>query len=92
MPLKLVADISFGAGPTLIQRTNQVRRITIGADLAPGVVSGDVWDKIRQLPTMRNPPTGVRELLIGQNRWQAEMMAELHDRGRFRHPAGAAPC
>ena len=74
VPLKLVSDISFGAGPTLIQRTNQVRRITIGADLAPGVVSGDVWTKIRQLPTMRNPPAGVRELLIGQNRWQAEMM------------------
>jgi multidrug efflux pump subunit AcrB len=74
VPLKLVSDITFGAGPTLIQRTNQVRRITIGADLAPGVVSGDVWTKIRQLPTMRNPPAGVRELLIGQNRWQAEMM------------------
>ncbi|MGQ0559296.1 MAG: efflux RND transporter permease subunit [Sphingosinicella sp.] len=74
VPLKLVAEISFGAGPTLIQRTNQVRRITIGADLAPGVVSGDVWTKIRQLPTMQNMPRGVSELLIGQNRWQAEMM------------------
>ena len=74
VPLKLVSDISFGAGPTLIQRTNQVRRITIGADLAPGVVSGDVWTKIRALPTMRNPPQGVSELLIGPNRWQAEMM------------------
>jgi len=74
VPLKLVADITFGAGPTLIQRTNQQRRITIGADLAPGAVSGDVMQKIRQLPTMRNPPAGVSELLIGQNRWQAEMM------------------
>jgi multidrug efflux pump subunit AcrB len=74
VPLKLVADITFGAGPTLIQRTNMVRRITIGADLAPGVVSGDVWEKIRALPTMRDMPTGVSELLIGQNRWQAEMM------------------
>jgi multidrug efflux pump subunit AcrB len=74
VPLKLVSDITFGAGPTLVQRTNQVRRITIGADLAPGAVNGDVMQKIRQLPTMRNPPAGVRELLIGQNRWQAEMM------------------
>ena len=77
VPLKLVADIGFGAGPTLIQRTNQVRRITIGADLAPGVVSGEAWTKIRQLPTMRNLPPGVRELLIGQNRWQAEMMSNF---------------
>ena len=45
VPLKVVADISFGAGPTLIQRSNQVRRITIGADLAPGVVSGDVMEQ-----------------------------------------------
>ncbi len=74
VPLKLVADIGFGAGPTLIQRTNQVRRITIGADLAPGVVSGQAWEKIRALPSMQRMPAGVRELLLGQNRWQAEMM------------------
>ena len=77
VPLKLVADIGFGAGPTLIQRTNQVRRITIGADLAPGVVSGPAWEKIRALPSMNNMPPGVRELLLGQNRWQAEMLANF---------------
>ena len=42
VPLKVVADIGFGAGPTVIQRNNQTRRITIGADLAPDLVSGDV--------------------------------------------------
>ena len=77
VPLKLVADIGFGSGPTLIQRTNQVRRITIGADLAPGVVSSDAWKKIRALPAMQHLPPGVRELLIGQNRWQAEMLANF---------------
>ena len=40
VPLKAVAEISFGAGPTTVQRTNQVRRIAVGADLAPGVVVG----------------------------------------------------
>src|SRR5205085_9375584 len=54
VPLKLVASIQFGAGPTRIERTAQQRRITIGADLAPGVVSGDAWNAINQLPTMRN--------------------------------------
>ena len=77
VPLKLVADISFGAGPTLIQRTNQVRRVTIGADLAPGVISGQAWVKIRQLPSMRNMPQGVRELVLGQNRFQTEMMTNF---------------
>ena len=38
VPLKVVAEISFGAGPSIIQRINQERRIMVGADLAPGVV------------------------------------------------------
>ena len=36
VPLKVVAEIGFGAGPTKIERSNQQRRLTIGADLAPG--------------------------------------------------------
>ncbi len=52
----------------MIQRTNQVRRVTIGADLAPGVVSGDAWEKIRQLPTMREPADrACASSLLGQN-------------------------
>ena len=60
VPLKSVADIGFGAGPTTIQRTNQKRRIAVGADLAPGLVSGDVWPKIDKLPAVKNLPKGVR--------------------------------
>jgi multidrug efflux pump subunit AcrB len=74
VPLKLVARISFGAGPTRIERTAQQRRLTIGADLAPGVVSGDAWNAINQLPTMRNLPQGVRQIVLGMNKWQAEMI------------------
>ena len=74
VPLKLVADIRFGAGPTRIERTSQQRRLTIGADLAPGVVSGDAWSAINQLPTMRNLPPGVRQIVLGMNKWQAEMI------------------
>ena len=74
VPLKLVADITFGAGPTRIERTAQQRRLTIGADLAPGVISGDAWAAINQLPTMRNLPQGVRQIVLGMNKWQAEMI------------------
>jgi multidrug efflux pump subunit AcrB len=77
VPLKLVADIGFGSGPTLIQRTNQVRRVSIGADLAPGAVSGEVYQKIDQLPAMRNMPTGVGKLLTGNNRFQQEMLTNF---------------
>lgn len=74
VPLRLVADIGFGAGPTRIDRINQIRRVNIGADLAPGVVSSEAWVKIRQLPSMQNLPIGVREIQSGMNRWQAEMI------------------
>jgi multidrug efflux pump subunit AcrB len=74
VPLKLIATISFGEGPTRIERTAQQRRLTIGADLAPGVVSGDAWQAINQLPTMRNLPQGVRQIVLGMNKWQAEMI------------------
>jgi multidrug efflux pump subunit AcrB len=74
VPLKAVADVTFGAGPTTVQRTNQVRRIAVGADLAPGLVSGDAWKKINALPTMRNLPQGITQLQLGESKWQAELM------------------
>ena len=74
VPLKSVAEIGFGAGPTTVQRTNQIRRIAIGADLAPGLVSGDVWPKINELPTVKNLPRGVSKLDLGDQKWQAELM------------------
>ena len=74
IPLKAVAEIGFGSGPTTIQRSNQVRRLAIGADLAPGVVSGDVWAKINQLPTVKNLPQGVQKMNLGDQKWQAELL------------------
>ncbi|HEU4877678.1 MAG TPA: efflux RND transporter permease subunit [Sphingomicrobium sp.] len=74
VPLKAVAEIGFGAGPTTVQRTNQVRRTSVGADLAPGLVSGDAWAKINQLPTVKNLPDGVQKLELGDSKWQAELL------------------
>jgi multidrug efflux pump subunit AcrB len=74
VPLKSVAEIGFGAGPTTVQRTNQVRRISVGADLAPGLVSGDVWPKINALPTVKNLPDGVQKLELGDSKWQKELL------------------
>ncbi|MBX3593382.1 efflux RND transporter permease subunit [Sphingomonas sp.] len=74
VPLSLVADIGFGAGPTRIDRINKQRRVMIGADLAPGVVSSDAMKQIKQLPAMKNLPMGVGELEVGQAKWQAEMV------------------
>jgi multidrug efflux pump subunit AcrB len=74
VPLKAVAEIGFGSGPTTIERTNQIRRTAVGADLAPGLVSGDVWPKINQLPTVKNLPQGVQQMNLGSQKWQAELV------------------
>ncbi|MBC7522296.1 MAG: efflux RND transporter permease subunit [Sandarakinorhabdus sp.] len=77
VPLKVVADISFGAGATQVRRYNQNRRVLIGADLAPGLVSGDARPKIDALPTMKNLPLGVEVVKLGQDKWQAELLVNF---------------
>ena len=73
VPLKSVAEIGFGAGPTELRRYNQTRRIVIGADLAPGLVSGNAQQKIDALPAIKNMPQGVRKIIQGDAKWQAEL-------------------
>jgi len=77
VPLKAVADIGFGSGPTTISRSNQLRRLAVGADLAPGVVEGDVWAKINQLPTVKNLPQGIQRMNLGAQKWQADLLTNF---------------
>jgi multidrug efflux pump subunit AcrB len=74
VPLKSVAEISFGAGPTTIQRTNLNRRISVGADLAEGIVSSVAMKKIDDLPIMKKLPQGIFKLNLGQSKMQEEML------------------
>ncbi len=79
VPLSLVAEIGFGAGPTKIDRVAQQRQITIGADRGNGpdgkqVVSSVAMKQIHDLPAMKNLPVGISELTLGQAKWQAEMV------------------
>ncbi|HEX4736050.1 MAG TPA: efflux RND transporter permease subunit [Allosphingosinicella sp.] len=77
VPLKLVADISFGAGPTQLRRFQQRRRVSIGADLAPGQLSGPAMTKIMALPAMKNLPHGVEQIPFGDAKWQAELFGNF---------------
>jgi multidrug efflux pump subunit AcrB len=77
VPLKRVAEIKFGAGPTQIQRYNQSRRIFVGADLEPGALQGDVREEIDKLPIMQNLPTGVTRDAVGDEKWQQELIANF---------------
>ena len=84
VPLSRVAEISFGSGPTSIQRYNQQRRIFIGGDLAPGVVKSEADEAVRALPIMQALPKGISNEAYGSDRWQQEMLTNL----AFAFPAG----
>jgi len=74
VPLSVVAEVGFGAGPSQIQRFNQERRIVISADLAPGAVSGEQRAKIMDLPIMHHLPPTVHYAAAGDAKWQEEMI------------------
>ena len=73
VPLSRVADISFGQGPTSIERYNQNRRVFVGADIAAGSARGTVLSQINALPIMQNLPTGVTNEPVGQDEWQGQL-------------------
>lgn len=75
VPLRVVADIYFGAGPSKIRRYNQVRRLVIGGDLTPGSVSGDAYKYIYATPIMKNLPAGVREVKFGEQEFQGDLIS-----------------
>ncbi|NIJ33177.1 efflux RND transporter permease subunit [Sphingomonas oligoaromativorans] len=77
VPLRVVADIGFGEGPSQIRRYNQERRLLISADLAPGVVAGDAMKKIYALPAVAHLPDGVERPNYGDAKWQAEMITNF---------------
>jgi multidrug efflux pump subunit AcrB len=77
VPLSRVADISFGSGPTAIQRYNQNRRVLVGADLAQGVVKGEAQAQIDALPILKNLPQGVIRDVVGEDEWQQELVRSL---------------
>ncbi|MEL7687248.1 efflux RND transporter permease subunit [Citromicrobium bathyomarinum] len=77
VPLSRVADVSFGSGPTAIQRYNQSRRVLVGADLAEGVVSGTAREQIDALPALQDLPQGVTRDAVGEEQWQQELQVSL---------------
>jgi multidrug efflux pump subunit AcrB len=72
VPLKVVADIGFGAGPSILRRYNQNRRVAIGADYAPGVITAA--KEIDALPTMKKLPAGVERVAFGDDKLVGELV------------------
>ncbi|WP_439574185.1 efflux RND transporter permease subunit [Phreatobacter sp.] len=73
VPLTAVADVSFGQGPSSIERYNRVRRVNIGTDLAIGLEIGPALEQVFALPAARSLPPGVSF----QRGGDAEVMEEV---------------
>jgi hydrophobe/amphiphile efflux-1 (HAE1) family protein len=76
VPLKAVADIGFGQGPSKVRRYDQMRRLAVDADLN-GVASGTALDRIHNLPIYKNPPPGVRIIDFGEAEYQGELFTNF---------------
>jgi multidrug efflux pump subunit AcrB len=74
VPLKTVADLSFGQGPSAVRRYNQTRRVFIEADLSPGVQFGTANKKVYALPTLTHLPQGVHLVPKGDSEYFGEMI------------------
>ncbi len=74
VPLKTVADLSFGQGPSAVRRYNLSRRLYLDADLAPGVELGTATAKVHDLPALKNLPPGVH---LGDTEFMNELFANF---------------
>ena len=74
VPLKVVAEVSIGSGPTVIRRYAQKRRIVISADLAQGLVTSDAMKSIDALPSVKKLPTGIEKVTFGQQKMMNELI------------------
>lgn len=73
VPLSAVADISFGQGPTSIDRYDRSLRVALEADMRGTDALGEVLEAIYNLPTAKNLPPGVTINQTGD----AEVMTEV---------------
>ncbi len=73
VPLKTVADLSFGQGPSAVRRYNQSRRLFLEADESPGIELGTATKKIMELPALKKLPEGVHLIEKGDTEFMNEL-------------------
>jgi multidrug efflux pump subunit AcrB len=73
IPLSSVADISFGEGPSSIDRYDRVRRSSIGADLKRGLPLGTAQEIFNDIVKEVGLPDGVWVQLTGDAEIQGEV-------------------
>lgn len=75
--LHTVADLGFGAGPARIDRFDRMRRISVDADLAPGVPLGAALQAVNALETLRTLPAGITRATYGDAEYMDEMFTQF---------------
>jgi multidrug efflux pump subunit AcrB len=73
VPLKTVADLSFGQGPSAVRRYDLSRRMFLEADLAPGVELGTANKLVHELPALKHLPQGVHLVDTGDTEFMSEL-------------------
>jgi multidrug efflux pump subunit AcrB len=77
VPLATVADISFGGGPTTIERYDRRRRVAVEADLVGNTPLGEAIEQVMALPSARNPPAGVTIARVGDSEIMEEVFSSF---------------
>ncbi|QTD45195.1 efflux RND transporter permease subunit [Ottowia testudinis] len=72
VPLSQVAALSLSGGPAVINRYDRARNVNLEVELS-GQPLGDVAAKVKELPSVKTLPAGVRVVEVGD----AEVMGEL---------------
>ncbi|AOM40856.1 efflux RND transporter permease subunit [Xenorhabdus hominickii] len=72
VPIKSVADISFGSGPDKIDRISRQRRAAIEADLN-GIAIGTALEQVNELPSLKKLPPEVKRVEYGDVEYMNEM-------------------
>ncbi len=73
VPLKTVAELHFGQGPSALRRYNQSRRAFVQADTAPGVELGTAIQKLNEHSILKHLPAGVRVVETGNTEFMTEL-------------------
>ena len=73
VPLNAVAEVRFGAGPSLISRQDRSRVATITAEL-DGIVVGEASKRVHALASVKTLPDSVKEVAAGDAEFIQEMV------------------
>ncbi len=72
VPLSSVVEVSFGGGPSSIDRLNRRRQVTISANAAPGYGENAISESLRQLIAEERLPPGFTVTAAGNTKETAK--------------------